>query len=350
MGVTFATLATAVPTMRVSVLMTLYNKGPYVEEAVRSVLEQTYPDFELLVVDDKSLDDGANRVRAIKDPRIRLIEAGENLGRAGAANLGFAAARSEFIAILDADDVMMPTRLARQVEFLDAHRDVGVVGSWLKVIGQERDKPLRFRADDASARAMSLFGTPVIYGSCMIRRSVMMDKGIRCDPEWRYPGMDYLFLLELGKHTRYASIQESLTAYRIGPQNMRHGRDPETDAFVLISRVFRDFGVPATNDQIRLHRYFFNVLPKPASGSTVRALRKWMMDLQAWNRVAQVIPVVAFEAAFQVRWNRLFNFFADQGLVPGLLHLWYGGGWNGLNMRYLAAAFKKRLRAGTGHS
>ncbi|MBK9176751.1 MAG: glycosyltransferase family 2 protein [Flavobacteriales bacterium] len=330
--------------MKVTVLMTLYDKGPFVEEAVRSVLEQTFARFELLVVDDRSSDDGPDRVRAIDDPRIRVIVTPENLGRAGAANYGFAAACGEYVAILDADDVMMPSRLAKQVAFLDEHPDVGVVGSWLNALGQERDKPLRFRTDDTAARALILFGTPVSYGASMIRRSVMLTHAVQCDPAWRYPGMDYLFLLALGRHARYANIQESLTSYRIGDQNMRHERDAMADATVILRRVFADLGVPATDEQVLLHRYFFDVLPTPADASTVRALWRWRTALLAWNQRSGLIPQDAFEASFRLRWDRLFYFFSDQGLMPGILHLWYGGRWSVAKLRYLLATCVRRFR------
>src|SRR5690606_501124 len=76
-------------TMRVTVLITLYNKGPYLEEAVRSVLDGTYQDLEVLVVDDGSTDDGPERVRRIGDPRVRLLTSERNRGRPFAANRGY---------------------------------------------------------------------------------------------------------------------------------------------------------------------------------------------------------------------------------------------------------------------
>jgi glycosyltransferase involved in cell wall biosynthesis len=104
--------------MRVSVIVPLYNKGPYVERAMKSILAQTYTDFEVIVVDDGSTDDGATRVQILSDPRIRLIHQA-NAGPGAARNRGIAEAKGELLAFLDADDEWMPDYLETSVDMLD---------------------------------------------------------------------------------------------------------------------------------------------------------------------------------------------------------------------------------------
>ena len=91
---------------RITVLMTYCNEGTYVQEALESVLRSTFTDFELLVVDDASRDDGLAFIRAFADTRLRILESTVNTGRAAEANRGYDAALVEYMATLDADDIM----------------------------------------------------------------------------------------------------------------------------------------------------------------------------------------------------------------------------------------------------
>ena len=102
----------------VTVLLPVYNAAAFVGEAIRSVLAQTYRDFELLVIDDASTDDSEQVVRQFKDARIRYLVNESNLGITGTLNRGLSEARGDYIARMDADDICHPQRLARQAGFL----------------------------------------------------------------------------------------------------------------------------------------------------------------------------------------------------------------------------------------
>ncbi len=119
---------------RVSVVMPAYNTAPFVEEAIVSLLRQSFSDFELIVVDDGSTDGTAARVRGIGDPRLRLVTI-EHSGVVAAENTGIELARGEYICRADADDVFAPTLLERQVEVLDRHPRTAAVGVWHRRFG-----------------------------------------------------------------------------------------------------------------------------------------------------------------------------------------------------------------------
>jgi hypothetical protein len=111
-----------------TVVMTVYNGSPYVEEAVNSLLAQDFDDFELVIVDDGSTDGTAEALARRTDPRMRLVRRA-HAGRVAALNHAVGLARGRYLANLDADDVALPGRLALPVRFLDDHPDVAVVGS-----------------------------------------------------------------------------------------------------------------------------------------------------------------------------------------------------------------------------
>lgn len=310
---------------KVTVLTTLYNKGPWVTEAVRSVLAQTFTNFELLIVDDASTDDGLRQVQAFTDPRIRILESPVNTGRAAAANRGFAAARGEFIAVLDADDLMHSERLSKQVAYLDAHPGVGVVGSWTQAFG-ESERSIHPPSDDRAARALELFGIPVLYNSCMMRRSVLAQFNIRCNPQWLLPGMDRLLILAIGRHAAYANLPEVLTSYRTGAQNMRHGRDPVKDRVLLDMEVLRSMGFPHGRRQAELHLYLHadnDLVPRTAWETWL--LHRWVKTLVQRNREHPTMDPSAFEQEIGARWHRLFHDIVEHSAAGSLIHMLASG-------------------------
>lgn len=323
--------------MRVTVLMTLHNKGPFVEEAVRSVLASTLTDLELLVVDDASTDGGLDIVRGIHDPRIRILESAVNTGRAAAANRGLDAARGTFVAVLDADDLMHPERLERQVAFLDEHPDVGICSTWMQEFGSSSILAKRPLEDD-EIRAGSLFGVPLAYGACMVRRSVLEEHGIRCDPDWRKPGMDHLFLVQVGKHARYANIPAALTMYRIGAHNMAHGRDRVKDRFMMLKETFRLLDIPVTDEQVGLHLILANMHIVPPTSKRVRVLAQWMGDLRAMNRRLGLFAPVPFERDLEERWSQLFFRLADRSPGSAWTYMCMTNSWSLGRFRYLVWA------------
>ena len=112
----------------ISVVMPVHNGGTYLRQAVDSILGQTFPDFELIVVDDRSTDGAVEALGRIGDPRMRIV-ANAGAGLVAALNTGLVAARGALIARMDADDIALPERFARQFEYLGAHPEIAVLGT-----------------------------------------------------------------------------------------------------------------------------------------------------------------------------------------------------------------------------
>lgn len=318
--------------------MTLYNKAAFVREAVQSVLRNSFTDLELLIVDDASIDGGVDLVRGLDDTRIRIIPwPHANSGRAAAANRGFDAARGMYVAVLDADDLAEPERFARQVAFLDAHPEVGAVGSAARAFGR-RSLVVAWPASDQEARSDMVFADPMLYGAAMFRRSVLLASGIRCREDWLLPGMDYLFLLELARHTRFANLPEMLTQYRIGPNNFLHGRDVLADRVATFTEAFRILGIPAGPEEARLHVLFEKRVTSSPGARTIRELHAWMERLRDWNKHGKHLPHPAFELRLLHRWTELFYVLADRWPLAALEHQRISGQWSFRRMAYLLRA------------
>lgn len=114
---------------KVTVLMSVHNGQKYLREAIESILNQTYLDFEFLIIDDGSTDGSSDIIRSYQDGRIQLVRSVENLGLTRSLNKGLKLARGEYIARMDGDDVSLPSRLEKQVGYLDEYKNVGLVSN-----------------------------------------------------------------------------------------------------------------------------------------------------------------------------------------------------------------------------
>jgi hypothetical protein len=177
---------------RVSVVMAVHDGERYVGAAVDSVLAQTFRDLELVVVDDGSTDRSAAIVRERDDPRVRVVTNARNLGLAPSLNAGLAEARGEFVARLDADDVARPERMARQVEYLDAHSDVALLGSWYHEMSADGTRGVAVRTPTRhwDLRWHLHLYCPFAHSSVMWRRALVAERIGGYDERLTY-SMDY---------------------------------------------------------------------------------------------------------------------------------------------------------------
>ena len=202
---------------RVSVLMAVYNGERYLAEALDSVFAQTLADFELVVVDDASTDATATILDdyAQRDGRVIVLRNDENRQLAAALNRGLAACRAPLVARADADDVNLPQRLERQVAFLGAHPDVGVVGCWYDKMDSEGRSLSTgtFPTDHETIYARQLFYSSFLHPSVMFRAGVVRGVGGYDEAYWTAQDSD--LWTRLRDETRFANIPEALVRYRV---------------------------------------------------------------------------------------------------------------------------------------
>lgn len=200
--------------------MPAYNAGKYIAEAISSVLGQTFPDFELLIVDDGSSDNTLGVIHDFTDSRIRLLVQ-ENKGIALALNAGLKAARGAYIARFDADDVCFPERLARQVLFLDGHPAYLVAGSDAEYISENGEHLFDFRCKGHSHREIldQLYRhCPFIHSAVMYRKESILRLGGY--PAYAHNFEDYLLWVQLLKWGKCCNLPEPLIKVRINPASV----------------------------------------------------------------------------------------------------------------------------------
>jgi glycosyltransferase involved in cell wall biosynthesis len=228
---------------RVSVVMSVYNEERYVGEAVESILRQTFPDFEFVIIDDGSVDRTPAILRGFRDPRIKIYNQA-NQGQSSALNRGIKHAMGAYIARMDADDISMTERLEREVSFLDGHPEIGIVGTWcIKVDARTGKQRLqRLPDDDAAIRKFMAVDNPFIHSSVMFRKSVLDTVGLY-DEEFIW--QDYELWVRIARDHRMANINEPLIIRRKHPASLtsRTKKSKESwERFVIQWKAARQMG------------------------------------------------------------------------------------------------------------
>lgn len=199
-----------------TVLMAVYNAAPFLEDAVSSVLSQTFVDLELLVVDDGSTDNTCALLSRLTDPRLRVISLASNVGLAAALNIGIEEARGDLIARMDGDDVSEPRRLELQVEYMRAHPEVVLLGTgfvWMDANGHVFER-VRFPTEDSVLQPQLLNGNQFCHPSVMLRADIVRRVG-----GYRSlaggPAQDYDLWLRMAEQGKIANLAQMLVRYRM---------------------------------------------------------------------------------------------------------------------------------------
>lgn len=206
----------------VSVVMPAYNAEKFIEEAILSILSQTYTNLELIVVDDCSTDNTLRIIESISDSRIKLVKNRVNLGIASATNIALRKCKGKYIALMDDDDISFPERLIKQVSFLEKENMIDIVGGRSEVIGEQGDH-ISFASTPKNnpkyIKAMLLFHClDFSNGTVMIRKS-FIDKNNLFYKDGYYGMQDYQFFIECSKIGNISSIDDYVLKHRLHSDN-----------------------------------------------------------------------------------------------------------------------------------
>lgn len=301
---------------RVSVFIPAFNAGPYIADAIDSVLAQTWSDFELLIIDDGSTDDTRMVLeRYAGDGRIHIEYNEVNRGTPWTRNRGLAMVRGEFLALLDADDVCLPDRLRDQVDFLDRNPDIAVVGTRVaksddegRALPIDRRRRQWFQPDDIAVEM--LFSCPVLQPTMMARTSVLKAYG--------YDGafavaQDYEQFVRMTPEQRFAVMPQALTLYRQHASQATSAKVEQMRAarHALQARQLTELGMTFDADDVARHDLLFKFkgrrLFRELGGGEldiafVRWARDWIERLLQANTATRRYPEPAFARIVAGRW------------------------------------------------
>ena len=204
----------------VSIVMPIYNSETYLDEAILSIIHQTYQNWELLVINEFGSNEEGKRIinrYAAIDSRIRLIQNSERLGIAESLNEGLRQAKGEYIARMDGDDISLPKRIEKQIEFMEENKDILLCGVQVEVFGSEK-WDWKLETDPTQIRTDALFYSPCVHPTILFRRDVIDKYSIFYNKNYK-ASEDYDFFTRVLEFGEIANLKEVLFKYRLYSTN-----------------------------------------------------------------------------------------------------------------------------------
>lgn len=318
---------------RITILMPIFNVDKYLRESIDSVLEQTYQNFLLLILDDCSTDDSGSIVTSYTDSRIRYVHNDSNLGLANNLNKGLDLVQTELVARMDGDDIAEPTWLEENIKVLDSHSEIGICSSGFQFFGA-RSSVVRYPQRHEDSMAQMLFGCTVIVP--VMRKSVLDENHIRYNPE-TFPAEDYDLWSRCYPLIRVYNIQETLFHYRMHESQISTSR--------------REAQIQKTNEvRLRMLKLLNpNVSEEDQAyflGDYGAAHIEGMNDLQKmidFGKKLEILNVGTYNSV--ALHNRLSGQVSDAALFYVLRDFWNEGYSLSKYVRYLLSGFAKFIPA-----
>ena len=284
----------------VSVVMPVYNSAHVVADAVESILHQTFGDFEFIIVDDGSTDSTEEILReyAALDGRIKLYNQG-NCGLIASLNRYCRVANGKYIARMDADDISLPARLEKQFRYLEAHSEVGVLGTWIQDVDSNRTPIIEWPvpADPVVVRWFLFFGNCIAHPSVMMRRELLDRLGYYRPNAIHVE--DYDLWIRAAEVTGVANLPEVLLQYRVSADSVSSRNvSVQNERSAALSSALRQ-----TGDIVQLYEtYVTKVRPdrKQKAEIALDVIRRTGVGLRSLRFLPELLSLHALKMAFSV--------------------------------------------------
>jgi len=272
----------------ISVLMAVYNGEKYLHEAIDSILNQRYTNFEFLIVNDGSIDLTEDIILSYSDNRIRYIKNETNLKLIASLNKGLDLAIGKYIARMDADDISLPERLEKQVDFMERNQEIGVLGTSVKTIGLENNYEVHFKQGHDQIRFELFFHNYLHHPTVMLRSSLIKKNKIYYENYLH--AEDYALWVKLTKFTKIEILAEVLLNYRIHESNISeiHNNQQQIQTSHIRKNQIQLLGIEVNDDTFKIYEHFIdsNTIDEPEQ---FKVLIKILQEIIHKNKELRVI-------------------------------------------------------------
>lgn len=292
--------------------MPVYNGEKYLKEAIESILNQTFRNFEFLVIDDGSTDNSAKIIRSFNDARIRLERNETNLGLIKTLNKGLMLSKGKYIARMDCDDISLPKRLATQVNFMEKNPEIGVCGSWVKIIGLKKSFINRYPKTDVLSRAYLLFNTPFAHPAVIIRKEVFEKHDLEYSENYKH-AEDYELWSRIVDYTKISNIPKVLLHYRIHPESVskKNSSTQVENSNKVRLGLLNQLNINPTPTELDIHRRF--IRPDYLDQKDfINQLETWLRNILSANAKEKIYEQDSLSEVVSNRWIKACD--ANAGL------------------------------------
>jgi glycosyltransferase involved in cell wall biosynthesis len=282
--------------------MAVHNGLPYLAAAIESILSQTFADFEFIIVDDASSDDSNSILHGYGDTRLTLLRNKRQIGLARTLNKAVARADGNYIARMDHDDISLPDRIERQVEYLEGNPKIDVVGTWAETIGPRPKQVWRPPLTHDEIRSELVFNPAFIHSSVMFRKQTFLKTRLRYNPDLNR-AQDYDLWCKAEKRLRFANIGEVLLQYRVHPDQVGsiHSGEQRRTAEKIRMNQLSKLALRLQKNNEKLH-HEISLWKFPGSINSLAKIKEWLQILSDGNARTKHLPITVFEITLSKRW------------------------------------------------
>jgi glycosyltransferase involved in cell wall biosynthesis len=318
-----------------TVLMTVYNAGDYLAECVESILNQTYRDFTLLIIDDGSTDGSGEIAASFRDPRIRLLRLSKNIGQIAAMNKGLEMIETPLIARMDADDISMPQRFAHQVAYMENHPDTGICGTYAIAFEGIKRFYYSYPCRSHDIKVKLLFENCLVHSSVMMRRELLDRHNLRYNDQLKH-SYDWELWQRAANHFDLANIPEYQVRYRIHEESVTFRTSryqieaaEQLDSVSLALLGLDDHPLRKIHRDVSLDTY----KAENRDMEFLSQVGEWFDALREANRIHRVFDGEALNRFLKKRlfvvctmntrhWRQALTCFMKEGLIVRVNWLW----------------------------
>lgn len=301
----------------VSVIIAVYNGESFIAEAVESILRDELLALELVVVDDGSTDGTLPALLRFCDDRLTVIKNEHNRGVSFSFNRAIKRSSGKYIAFLGADDISLPHRLKTQYDFMEAHPDIDICGSWAEIFG-EKSLVLRLPETDAEIKAFFLFENALVHSSVIMRRDFIMRHNLYYNENLPC-AVDYDLWARALDLAKFHNIPQVLVRYRTHPAQMGEMRKKEQERIAknIVKSLLEKGGIFPSSEQLDLHYAFGRGYIFPQSIEELETLLQWTDRLRNEKKIPEKYTLVSKE--IDSRFNVIGHYHRLLGHADGVM-------------------------------